>query len=145
MRTSRLLTRVLIGEVILFAAIGLGTSGVAAYTLTTRLTSEFASKGTAIATSIANASDELILTRDASTIQSLVDHKLLHKFNYLSTVSGGGYIGSWLSAWLYHTKNADTVIRHLGSQRQDSDFEPPPLEHLPGCLHSVDPSEAFTA
>jgi hypothetical protein len=63
-------------------------------------------------------------------IQSLVDHKLLHKFNYLSTVSGGGYIGSWLSALLHHTKNADTVIRHLGSQRLNSDFEPPPLEHL---------------
>ncbi len=72
-------------------------------------------------------------------IQSLVDHKLLHKFNYLSTVSGGGYIGSWLSAWLYHTKNADTVIRHLGSQRQDSDFEPPPLEHLRGYSNYLTP------
>src|SRR5882757_3969199 len=25
---------------------------------------------------------------------------LLCQFNYLSTVSGGGYIGSWLSAWI---------------------------------------------
>ena len=73
MKRSRLLTKVLIGEVLLFAAIGLITSGLAAYTLYTRLSSEFLSKGTAIANSIANASDELILTRDASTIQSLVD------------------------------------------------------------------------
>ena len=26
---------------------------------------------------------------------------LLHTIDYLSTVSGGGYIGSWLSAWIY--------------------------------------------
>jgi predicted acylesterase/phospholipase RssA len=27
------------------------------------------------------------------------DQSLLPKFHYLSTVSGGGYMGSWLSAW----------------------------------------------
>src|SRR5712691_10545477 len=27
-------------------------------------------------------------------------NSLLSKFHYLSTVSGGGYIGSWLSAWV---------------------------------------------
>lgn len=26
---------------------------------------------------------------------------LLHKLDYISTVSGGGYIGSWLSSWIY--------------------------------------------
>jgi len=33
-------------------------------------------------------------------IQSLANHNLLDKFDYLSTVSGGGYLGSWLSAWI---------------------------------------------
>jgi hypothetical protein len=28
------------------------------------------------------------------------DESLLCQFNYLSTVSGGGYVGSWLSAWI---------------------------------------------
>jgi Patatin-like phospholipase len=32
-------------------------------------------------------------------LQALVQRKLLSHFDYLSTVSGGGYIGSWLSAW----------------------------------------------
>src|SRR5690349_3816758 len=32
-------------------------------------------------------------------LQSLAHFKLLGQFHYLSTVSGGGYIGSWLSAW----------------------------------------------
>ena len=33
-------------------------------------------------------------------LQSLADRGLLAQFDYLSTVSGGGYIGSWLSAWI---------------------------------------------
>lgn len=32
-------------------------------------------------------------------IQGLAKRGLVSKFDYLSTVSGGGYIGSWLSAW----------------------------------------------
>jgi len=32
-------------------------------------------------------------------LQGLSHHHLLSKIDYLSTVSGGGYIGSWLSAW----------------------------------------------
>ena len=95
MKRSGLLTRVLIGEVILFAAIGLVTSGLAAYTLSTRLSSEFLSKGTAIATSIANASDELILTRDASTIQSLVDQfRQIRGVGYVFVIDGDGTIVS---------------------------------------------------
>jgi len=30
--------------------------------------------------------------------------RLLHAFDYVSTVSGGGYIGSWLMAWMHHQK-----------------------------------------
>ena len=33
-------------------------------------------------------------------LQGLARFGLLEKFHYLSTVSGGGYIGSWLSAWI---------------------------------------------
>lgn len=34
-------------------------------------------------------------------LQGLAHNNLLEKFNYVSTVSGGGYIGSWLSAWIH--------------------------------------------
>jgi hypothetical protein len=33
-------------------------------------------------------------------IQGLASAKVLDKFDYLSTVSGGGYIGGWLSSWV---------------------------------------------
>jgi Patatin-like phospholipase len=32
-------------------------------------------------------------------VQGLASAKILDRFDYLSTVSGGGYIGSWLSSW----------------------------------------------
>jgi len=35
-------------------------------------------------------------------LQGFASRHLLAKFHYLSTVSGGGYIGSWLTAWLHH-------------------------------------------
>ncbi|MCC6534705.1 MAG: patatin-like phospholipase family protein [Burkholderiales bacterium] len=33
-------------------------------------------------------------------LQAFSRHRLLGRFDYLSTVSGGGYIGAWLSAWI---------------------------------------------
>ncbi len=43
-------------------------------------------------------------------IQSLADHGLLDHFEYLSTVSGGGYIGSWLTSWIKRQGGIDQVI-----------------------------------
>ena len=37
-------------------------------------------------------------TFNLGILQALAENRLLHKFDYLSTVSGGGYIGSWLAA-----------------------------------------------
>src|SRR6266536_5814220 len=41
-------------------------------------------------------------TFNLGVIQALASRKLLKSMDYLSTVSGGGYIGSWLSSWAYH-------------------------------------------
>lgn len=40
-------------------------------------------------------------TFNLGVLQALADLKLLRRFDYLSTVSGGGYIGSWLIAWIH--------------------------------------------
>jgi predicted acylesterase/phospholipase RssA len=37
-------------------------------------------------------------TFNLGILQALAEKGLLHQFDYLSTVSGGGYIGSWLAA-----------------------------------------------
>ena len=38
-------------------------------------------------------------------LQGLARLRMLPRFHYLSTVSGGGYIGSWLTAWLHRAGN----------------------------------------
>ena len=52
-------------------------------------------------------------TFNLGILQALAEKGLLHQFDYLSTVSGGGYIGSWLAA----------LTRRLCSQSQPSFLE----------------------
>ena len=65
-------------------------------------------------------------------LQGLARHGLLGQFDYLSTVSGGGYIGSWLTAWIHrHPGGLAGVTRDLShgeSRRVDPD--PAPLQYL---------------
>src|SRR5438045_1918874 len=39
-------------------------------------------------------------TFNLGLLQALARHEKLKRFDYLSTVSGGGYCGGWWSAWL---------------------------------------------
>lgn len=48
-------------------------------------------------------------TFNLGIIQALCERRLLKCFDYLSTVSGGGYIGSWLSAQIQYLKDVDKV------------------------------------
>src|SRR2546428_4571779 len=50
-------------------------------------------------------------------LQGLARCGLLDKFHYLSTVSGGGYIGSWLSAWI-NRAGLTSVSGQLARQSQ---------------------------
>src|SRR5262247_106391 len=68
----------LLGKIIMFLAVTLVplaaiTWWISVRALTTNMTDEFTSKGTAIAKSLASSSVDLLLTRDASTVQATVD------------------------------------------------------------------------
>lgn len=52
-------------------------------------------------------------------VQALADRKLLDGFDYLSTVSGGGYLGSWLSAWIFRER----LRKGLHDKNPDADFK----------------------
>jgi hypothetical protein len=57
---------------------------------------------------------------------------LLAQFNYLSTVSGGGYIGSWFSAWVQQVGYARVwrdLVRHP-DREQDPGQQAPPVKWL---------------
>jgi hypothetical protein len=75
---------------------------------------------------------------------------VLQQFEYLSTVSGGGYIGSWLSAWLFQQRQenaqtnaqsggANTVIASL-NERIGDHAEVGALSNLRRDSHYLAPS-----
>ena len=71
-------------------------------------------------------------TFNLGILQGLARHGLLDKFDYLSTVSGGGYVGSWLSSWINREPGGlDTVIKRL-SAKPASGLQPEPdaIKHL---------------
>jgi hypothetical protein len=66
-------------------------------------------------------------------IQGLARHGMLSRFHYLSTVSGGGYTGGWLSAWINrHPRGlpgvADDIIHRNPKSRIVPDAEP--VQHM---------------
>jgi hypothetical protein len=65
-------------------------------------------------------------------LQGLSRNELLAHFDYLSTVSGGGYIGSWLSSWIHHAKDPVAVFKQLAYRNPESPLQPEPaqIRHL---------------
>ena len=64
-------------------------------------------------------------------LQGLAERGLLGEFDYLSTVSGGGYIGSWLTSWKQREKGIDQVIPRLKRNAPlPGAGEPDPIQHL---------------
>ena len=84
MKLSRLFKKTLFIMIVLFGTIATGTSLLSGWNLYRSLTSEFQSKGTAIAKSIADSSVEILLNRDASTLQAVIDQFI--------TINGVSYV-----------------------------------------------------
>src|SRR5262245_13067443 len=65
-------------------------------------------------------------------LQALARHVSLNRFHYLSTVSGGGYLGSWFSAWA-HRRGMEEVQKGIEGNHDDKSplrHEPVPILHL---------------
>jgi hypothetical protein len=66
---------------------------------------------------------------------------LLHAIDYLSTVSGGGYLGAWFSAWAARAPGGvPQVIQELASAPEtDWEPEPAPLRQLRRFVNYLNP------
>ena len=64
-------------------------------------------------------------------LQGFAREKLLSKFDYLSSVSGGGYIHQFLAAWIYRTGSLDAVQEMM--------------DPLPNCVHGDDAPDSSYA
>src|SRR6185503_16404019 len=69
-------------------------------------------------------------TFNLGILQGLARHGLLEKFDYLSTVSGGGFIGGWLSAWVRRAGMTKVVDDLKKPPENPWTPDPPPVEHL---------------
>jgi hypothetical protein len=80
-------------------------------------------------------------------LQGLARCGLLDKFHYLSTVSGGGYIGSWLSAWIKNDPNGIRGVVGEFKHRPDSTLnpEPQPIRHLREFSNYLTPKAGLTS
>lgn len=84
MRVQKVFHKTLFGIFFLFGVIGLSTSALCIYTVDTHLSSEYESNSIAIAQTVADASVDILLNRDLSTLQSLIDQFI--------EIQGIGYI-----------------------------------------------------
>ena len=123
----------LLAKIILFLAavlipLAAVTWLISVQTLRQRMTEEFTSKGTAIANSLASSGVDLILTRDASTVQALIDQ--------FATINGVAYVMVYDSnrAQIAHTfvpfvppdvVDKNVVPGDLAKQVRDIDYADP--------------------
>ena len=80
-------------------------------------------------------------------LQGLAAHDLLTDFDYLSTVSGGGYVGGWLTAWIKHHPAGAAGVAHELKKRPDSPLnpEPQPVRHLRSFSNYLTPKTGLTS
>jgi Patatin-like phospholipase len=85
-------------------------------------------------------------TFNLGVLQALSQAKLLHAFDYVSTVSGGGYIGGWLTAWMHHQKiGIKEVETHLGARSYSiaNAADPPELHFLRNYSNYLTPRKGL--
>jgi len=110
---SRLFRKTLLVIIILFGFYANSASIYSAWVLYTRMTAEYRSKAVSIAKSIASSSAKIFLTRDAATIQSLIDQ--------YSEIEGVYYIlvedsGQEIVSHTFVPKVPDAVLTILAEQ-----------------------------
>lgn len=131
------------GIFLLFGLIALSTSALCVYTVDKQLSSEYEANSRTIAQTIANSSLDIILNRDLSTLQSLIDQfKELQGIKYIYIVDEHG-------DWLAHTfvpgipreiQLADrtigtTVERQLPGFGEFVEVSSPILDGIAGSVH----------
>ncbi len=69
-------------------------------------------------------------TFSLGAVEGLARAGLLTGFDYLSTVSGGGYLGGWLSAWMHRHPQGGPGVEEALRSRPRAPLDPEPAEIL---------------
>src|SRR6266446_7635179 len=76
-------------------------------------------------------------TFNLGVLQGLARNQLLDKFDYLSTVSGGSFIGGWLTAWIQRNGLTGAVSDLGRKQPVNAKKQPTPLEPEPTSVSNL--------
>ena len=143
MNIQRLFQRTLFGIFMLFGIIAVSTSWVCIATVDSQLSEEYVSNSKGIAKTIADASVDIILNRDLSALQSLIDQFLeIQGINYIYIVNENG-------EFLAHTfvpgipeeilasdpSSTETVERSFGTAENYVEVGSPILAGVAGTVH----------
>ncbi len=91
MRIQKLFQKTLFGIFLLLGLIGVSTSILCIYTVESHLSKEYENNSKAIAKTIANASVDIILNRDLSSLQSLIDQFIeIQGISYIYIINESG-------------------------------------------------------
>lgn len=123
MKVQKLFQKTLFGIFLLFGFIGLSTSILCVYTVDTHLSEEYESNSQNIAQTIADSSVDILLNRDLSALQSLIDQFIeIQGITYI-------YITDEAGDFLAHT-----FVPGIPDEIASGDpFHTAPVErHLPG-------------
>ena len=84
-------------------------------------------------------------TFNLGVLQGLAHLDLLKVVDYLSTVSGGGYIGGWVAAWVKRGGKMETVAKKLPTVRRApaAEAEAEPVRHLRRYSNYLAPRQGF--
>ncbi|MFN0299770.1 MAG: patatin-like phospholipase family protein [Burkholderiales bacterium] len=83
-------------------------------------------------------------TFNLGVIQALCELRLLRRFDYLSTISGGGYIGGWLSMFIHRRGrgNVGSVEEALG--KREGNLEDSAIRFLRSFSNYLTPQVGFS-
>ena len=82
-------------------------------------------------------------TFNLGVLQGLAQYGLIPRFDYLSTVSGGGYIGSWFTSWIKRT-SLKTVVEGLRPpESNEHTAEPREITYLRQFSNYLTPKTGF--
>ena len=143
MKIQRLFQKTLFGIFLLFGVIGVSTSVLCIYTVDTQLSEEYETNSKGIAKTIADASVDIILNRELSALQSLIDQFVeIQGISYI-------YITSDTGEFLAHTfvpgipveimesdwRSTATVQRSLPGMGDYVEVGNPILAGIAGSVH----------
>lgn len=143
MKVTRLFQRTMFGIFFLFLFIGISTSVVSIYSVDSHLTKEYKENSHDIAKTIANASVDIILNRDLSSLQSLIDQFIeIQGISYIYIVNDDGEFlahtfvpGIPVEILTSDKSSVDSIERNLAGMGDFVEVSSPILAGHVGTVH----------